>query len=418
MNKHCLYCLLILSLCEAVPAQIPHSEESFAIQNATLHLGNGKTIPNGLIGVRNGKISEIIDFSIPQTTFPEYPTLLDAQGMHVYPGFILLNSTLGLSEVDAVRATLDFKENELFSPEVRAGVAFNAEAVIPGTVRRNGVLIVQSTPRGKFVAGQSSVLALNNRPYTQATLRISSGLHIYWPSYPAPSSEKEREGQLSARLERIRKLENFLNAAKGADAPFLQQQVWFNLVTGELPLFVHADGTREIWEALTFFERFRLPRIVLVGALGGESLIPLFKRLNVGIVMERIYELPPGYSHSLNYRSSLLKKYLAADLCVALDYSGDMEAMGSRNLPFTAGYLMGEGLDRETVLTLLTINPARLLGLEKQIGSLEVGKQASFFLSKGDALEIIGNQVERAWIAGEEIPLETRQERLYKTFCR
>jgi imidazolonepropionase-like amidohydrolase len=415
-SKYSLFALVLASVFSSLSAQTGSGD--FAIQNATLHLGNGKVIQRGILGVRNGRISEITDLSVPQTTFPDYPTVLEAEGMHVYPGFILMNNTLGLSEVDAVRATLDFRENELFSPEVKAGVAFNAEAVIPGTVRRNGVLFVQSTPRGKFVAGQSSVIALNNKPYTEATVLLSSGLHIYWPSFPSPTVEKEKEPLLAARNERIQKLENLLNAARGSQKSFLQQKVWTALLNGDLPLYIHTDGARETWEALQFSERFSIPKLVLVGALGGEKLIPLLKRLNVGIVMERIYELPPGYSHSLNFRAGLLKKYLDAGLNVVIDYSGDMEAMGSRNLPFTAGYLIGEGLSPETVLTLLTLNPARLLGIDKKLGSLETGKEASFFLSKGNALEITGNEVERAWVSGEEILLETRQEQLYKSFCR
>jgi imidazolonepropionase-like amidohydrolase len=93
-----------------------------------------------------------------------------------------------------------------------------------------------------------------------------------------------------------------------------------------------------------------------------------------------------------------------------------MEAMGSRNLPFTAGTAVAYGLDYENAIRSLTLNPAEILGIDKTLGSIEQGKEATFFVSEGDALNTIKNNVQYIFIKGEEINLENHQSKLYKKY--
>jgi imidazolonepropionase-like amidohydrolase len=95
-----------------------------------------------------------------------------------------------------------------------------------------------------------------------------------------------------------------------------------------------------------------------------------------------------------------------------------MEAMGGRNLGFMAGTLKRVGFEEKDILPFITLNPARILGLDQHIGSLEVGKEASFFACQGSPLEALNFNMIKLWSQGIEIPLKGRQETLKDEFDR
>ena len=92
--------------------------------------------------------------------------------------------------------------------------------------------------------------------------------------------------------------------------------------------------------------------------------------------------------------------------------------MNTRNLPFLAGTCAAYGLDKEEALKLITSNTAKILGIDAQCGTLEQGKDATLFISEGDALDMRTNKLTNAFIQGRTISLETHQTKLndrYKT---
>jgi len=101
---------------------------------------------------------------------------------------------------------------------------------------------------------------------------------------------------------------------------------------------------------------------------------------------------------------------------VSIDVSGRMERMYTRNLPFYAGSFAAYGMDKEEALKLITSNPSKILGIDNRLGTLTVGKDATLFLSLGDALDMRTNQIYKAWIEGREISLETHQTELWKRY--
>ncbi len=93
-----------------------------------------------------------------------------------------------------------------------------------------------------------------------------------------------------------------------------------------------------------------------------------------------------------------------------------MEAMGQRNLPFSAGTAVAYGLPYEEAIAALTLNTAKMLGIDQETGSLEVGKEATFFISKGDALDMRGNNVKFAFIQGHAVDLDNHQKALDRKY--
>ena len=95
-----------------------------------------------------------------------------------------------------------------------------------------------------------------------------------------------------------------------------------------------------------------------------------------------------------------------------------MEAMNSRNLPFLAGTAVAYGLPYEEAVKGLTLNAAKILGMDQQYGSIEVGKSATFFLSTGDALDMKTNQLTHIFIDGRNVTVRNKQYDLYMKYKR
>ena len=111
-----------------------------------------------------------------------------------------------------------------------------------------------------------------------------------------------------------------------------------------------------------------------------------------------------------------MPKLLAESGVIVGIQTGDAANFQTRNLPFYAGQIAGQGLDKEEALKLITSNTAKILGIDANYGTLEVGKSATLFISEGDALDMKTNQLTHAFIDGRMISLETHQTKLYKRY--
>jgi imidazolonepropionase-like amidohydrolase len=171
-------------------------------------------------------------------------------------------------------------------------------------------------------------------------------------------------------------------------------------------------------EAVQFAKKMGIRRVVLVGGTEAWLIAGFLKEHQVPVLLNRVHDLPPYEDSDVDHFYKQAALLFRAGVLVGLQYAGDMEAMGSRNLGFTAGTAAAYGLAPEEALQLITLNNARILGIDKQTGSLEVGKDATLFISRGDALDMRSNQIERAFIQGRDITLESKQTRLYHIYSK
>jgi imidazolonepropionase-like amidohydrolase len=114
----------------------------------------------------------------------------------------------------------------------------------------------------------------------------------------------------------------------------------------------------------------------------------------------------------------LAKRLNEAGVLFCFQNAGDMEAMNSRNLPFLAGTAVGYGLPYEAAVKALTLDAAKILKIDAQYGSVELGKSATFFISEGDALDMKTNNIVRAFIDGRDITIRNKQVDLYEKYQR
>ncbi|WP_317126795.1 amidohydrolase family protein [Nonlabens ponticola] len=423
--KNILYIVLAMLGTTALAQQMPAAPQTgaYTIMNGTAHIGNGEVIENSVIVIENGKVTAIAD----ATTVRMAPKgeVIDATGMHVYPGFIAANTTLGLVEVDAVNASDDQRELGVFNPHIRSIIAYNAESRVVETMRPNGILIAQTVPRGGRISGQSSVVQLDAWNWEDAAVRMDDGIHVNWPASFRRSGSWPNYGPIEPSKdydEDIEALRDFMRQAvayKSTDNPAdkdLKMEAMRRVLDGNANLYMHVSGEKAIVDVLAFAKANNVKNLVLVGARGAQEIAGDIAAAGVPVLAGRVHNLPAREDADFDMPYKFPKILADAGVTVALENSGSMERHQVRNVPFYAGTLTGHGVDAEQALMMITLNPAKILGIDADYGSLEEGKSATLFISQGNALDMRTNKLTRAFIDGRDISLDTRQKDLYERY--
>ena len=415
---------LMLGASSAWAQPTPGAEQSrsLLILGATAHLGTGDVLEDCAVGFRDGKI-DYVGRSF-QVNRQNYDDIVDATGQHLYPGFIVTNTTLGLQEIGAVRATQDQYEVGTFRPNVRSVIAFNTDSEIPPTVRTNGVLMGQITPRGGVVSGSSGVVHFDGWNWEDAAMVMVDGIHLNWPS---THHRHRSDGKVDIQRRKTydqqkHEIERFFGEAQAyAASPRgsvtdVRHEGMRGLFDGSLCLYVHTNDARAITEAIHFKRDLGIERMAIVGGYDAYLVADLLRENDVAVMLQSVHSLPRFADDDVDLPFKLPKLLMDEGLTVALQVDKRMTEMNSRNLPFYAGTARAYGLTEEQAIQALTRNPARILGIDDQVGTLERGKVATMFLSEGDALDMRTNSLTHAWIEGRDIDLDNRQRQLYRKF--
>lgn len=415
--------LLLLSLMPAALAVVPtpaaDQSQPIAIVGAVIHTGDGRVIGDGVITFEDGMITAVgaADTGIDTRDH----LIIDVQGRHVYPGFVLPNTSLGLLEVNAVRATNDVVEEGDINASVRSAIAYNTDSEIIPTNRFNGILTAQITPEGGLISGSSSVMKLDGWNWEDAMLAADVGLHLHWPSYVRRRYNSET-GQVETvdnenyqgQTQLLHSL--FQNAIAYTGAPLnLNLQAMQPLFNGTAKLFIHADQAREILSAIRFARSYGIEDIVLVGGQDALQVRDFLLAESVPVIYEQVHALPSQEWYDVD--APFKTPFLLHEAGIKVGIGGGGASIDTqRNLPFFAGTAAAYGLDRETALSLVTRNNAEILGVDDRVGTLEAGKDATLFISEGDALDMRTSKVIGAYIQGRDIDLFGTQQELYERF--
>lgn len=422
--KHTLLTVFAFGMIGLQAQQTPGDKqiETVSITGATLHLGNGAVIEKGTIVFSDGILMEIGSADEIQVS----GNVIDATGKHVYPGFILANSSLGLGEIDAVRATRDFDELGTFLPHVRSLIAYNAESKVVESMRPNGILIAQATPRGGRISGTSSIVQLDAWNWEDAAIKTDDGIHMNWPntyqtkyfsfgSVRISGANDDYQKQLAELKDYLSQARAYgkVSSPKERHLPFEAMQ---GIFSGDARFYIHVKREKEIRDALDLLEEFEIENAVLVGGHEAYKVMDRIKEHNIPVIVSKVHSLPLQEDDDYDRPYKNAAELSRNGILVALENSGQMERMNGRNLPFYAGTVSSFGLNDEEALSLITLNPAKILGIDDRYGSLEKGKSATLFISEGNPLDMRTNELSRAFIDGREINLETHQTKLWKRY--
>ena len=412
--------VLLAAFAKTAAAQIipaPPQPGPIAIVGATAHIGDGTAVEDAVVAFADG----LITYAGPRAGAPDLAghTVVEAAGKDVYPGFIAMDTKLGIIEVDAVRSTNDTREVGYFNPNARALIAFNSDSEILPTVRNLGVLIAEVSPDGGGLAGQSSAMYLDGWNWDRSAVGEDVGMHLHWPSayratgwWAEPGGIKKNDDY----ADDVEKLEAYFTEAKAfqserdgggaVDNPRFRSMA--RLFAGEQKLFVHATYPREIEDAVLFGERHGLG-VVLVDARDAYLVKSFLREREVPVVCGPVHALPQRSDDLVSQPFETPAELHAAGVPIAFSLSGAWE---QRRVPYHAGHAVGFGLDYEEAVRGLTLSPATMLGIEDKVGSLTAGKHATLFVSQGDALDMRTAVVEEAYIQGRAIDLSSRQTKL------
>lgn len=399
----------------------PAQNDAITLVGATAHLGNGEVIENSLVMFREGKLTFV---GSADTKIAYQGKVMKADGKHIYPGFIAPAKSLGLIEINAVRASNDQDDIGEFIPHVRSLIAYNAESQVVESMRPNGILIGQTTPQGGTISGTSSIVQFDAWNWEDAVIKEDDGIHLHWPSSFRRGRwwlGEPRGFQPNKDYQKdITEIKTFLaNAkaygngeAKEINQAFAAMQGVFD---GSQRLYVYAHAEREIIDAVTLTKAAGAEHVVLIGGYQADKVTNLLKKHEVPVLVRQTHTLPLMEDHEYDLPYKLPKLLADAGVLVGLQ-NADASNFQTRNLPFYAGQLVGQGMGKEEALQLITGNTAKILGIDDAYGTLEVGKSATLFVSEGDALDMAGNQLTHAFIDGREISLETHQTELWKRY--
>lgn len=423
-NQHFLGLTLVGALVSGVVAsdQIPAFAPgaSVVLQDATIHAADGKTIERGTLLIVDGKIASIsTEFRPP----PADALVQDCTGRHIYPGLVDAGSQLGLTEINAVRATRDAAETGQVNPNARVQVAVNPDSELIPTTRSNGILISHIMPEGGLFSGTSAVIMLDGWTWEEMTLVASAGVVMNWPNMYVSRSrdnpEDERR-QLAARDRQLREIdETFDDARAYARASVsgsttrstnfdARWEAMRPVLDRSLPLFIRAEEMSQINAAVAFSKRQQV-RCVIVGGRDADRCADLLKSMDVPVIVTGTHRLPGNPDDAYDSVYALPAKLKAAGVRFAICSNGWTSLL--RNLPYQAASAIAFDLSREDALNSITLWPAQILGIDAKVGSIEVGKDATLIITDGDILEI-PTHVERAYIQGREVDLNDRHKML------
>ncbi|MEM6321005.1 MAG: amidohydrolase family protein [Bacteroidota bacterium] len=404
------------------PVPAPAQSTPILLEGGTAHLGNGEVIQNSLIGFADGKLTVVqsADGAFDKSSFK----VVNIAGKHVYPSFILPNSQMGLVEVSSVRAMSDARERGTMNPNIRSAISYNTDSEFIPTMRFNGILLAESAPIGGVISGTSSVMEMEGWNWEDAAHTLDKGLHVNWPSrisrrfdfatFTVKESTNKKYG------EEVNALKDFFTAASryGSEkekVTNLKMEAMQGLFDGSKVLMLHVGGAKEIVEAVKFAQAQDIQKITVVTSSDALYVADFLATNKIPVVLPPTQRVPQRTNIAIDLPYELPHLLTQKGVMVSLSNEGKM-AGNARNLPFFAGTAVAYGMDKEEALKTITSNTAEALGIADRVGTLTVGKDATLFVSEGDALDYNGNILNLAFISGKEVTLSGRQQELYERF--
>jgi imidazolonepropionase-like amidohydrolase len=431
------------------PAAGEHKMSAAAAPNETIALKGGKlltithgVIENGVVVMQNGRITAIGGAG---TAIPSSAKVIDVTGMTVYPGLIDSETHLGLTEISADRMTNDELEaSDEIMPHMHVYDAFHAETALIPVTRINGVTNAIVAPGGgdtlpgqdSFIqlAGASATEMLTVRDiamplnFTGAQRRNQSFESAKYPFTRMGMATQLRQAFIDAQdydqkliaydkkksaggdeKDKDAKDKDGKEKEKGPGTPpkrDLKLEALLPYLHGKKPVVLAVEQPNDLLTALDLANEFHL-KVILNHVTHSASLLDKIAATGLPVIVGPIYEQPKDderYDAVFSMPAQLAKRGVKIAFA-------SYDAHNSRNLPYAAGYAVAFGLPPEEALKALTINPAQIWGVDKDLGSLEVGKMANIAVANGDPLDV-KTDVKHVFIQGQEIPLVNKQTEL------
>jgi imidazolonepropionase-like amidohydrolase len=427
--------LVIMALAGPIVRKLTHNSvvsaqqaaNVYAIRNAKIVTGAGAAIERGTVLIRDGKIAEVG----ARVTVPGNAKVIDATGLSVYPGLIDCGTSIGLTEIGSIQETRDTTELGDFNPHMRAIVAVQPHTELIPVSRANGVTTAITRPSGRLVSGQAALINLDGWTWQEMTVKAPAAMAMEYPRAPrgrgagfiqaeaGANIAQLRERQLAALRQKLEDAQAYAKAkdARAADRSLPARPVdhvleaLIPVVKGEMPVLMVANAEREIKGAIEIADKYKL-KMIISGAEDAWKVSAQLKEKNIPVIIGPVTDLPNNEDDDYDINFSHAGKLSKAGVRFAFQTNN---AAYVRNLPYQAGTSAAFGLPKDEALKAVTIYPAQIFGVDKLIGSVEVGKMANLIVTDGDPLEF-KTSVKHMFINGKPVDLSSRHTKLYDKF--
>lgn len=403
--------------------------ENIAIVGGKVHTMTSQgVIENGTVLLSDGRIDAVL----VEGEVPKGYRVIDAGGKVVTPGFIGSLTSLGLLEVSSssgvVDASIEHSPISTTGAALDVKYAINPDSSLIAVTRLEGITSAATTMnRSDYLfGGQGAVITLEGHRLDGEGLNanasenksgqtpvLKSGAFM---TVDAGSDGAEISGGSRASLWVM--LDKLFDEAKQASDNLSPEKSWYGMnsrldvaalkkvVAGEIPLFMRADRAADIRQVIGFKDRHPSINVVLVHGVEAWRVAKELANANIPVIIDPEYNLPGGFDQmgaTLTNAARLHK----AGVAVAIG----MDTHNIRLAAQHAGNAVANGLPHEAGLASLTSVPAKILGLEKELGSLRKGARADVVIWSGDPLQVT-EAAESVFIGGEAIEMESRQTKL------
>ena len=427
------YLVPLLLLFAALPASAQGAQYraqtgTFALTDCRIETVTRGVIERGTVVIEDGRITGVGTASAPAGAIS-----VPCDGGTVYPGMIDAGTQLGLVEVGSVEETQDTDEVGDVTPQMRALTAVNPSTIHVPITRVSGVTTTLSVPEGAMMPGTAALVNLHG--YTPEQMAAGfEGVVLNFPLSGRRGRFDRREQ--SAIDEAAKKAMEALNEVweqamlyaridsaragrAGAQMPYQPEMAaLLPVVRGEQALLVEANAAADIVKAIEWLDGKGV-RAILTGAAEGWRVADRIAEAGLSVITGPVTGLPTRTSD--RYDRTYQNAALMAQAGIRVALRTDDRMQNYRNLPFHAGFAVAYGqevgFDRQAALEAVTINPARILGVDDRLGSIEVGKSATLFIADGDPFEP-ATSITAVFIDGYQIPLVSRQTELFDEYLR
>jgi hypothetical protein len=415
----------LIQVAAQVPAVAPVQKKPVMLVGGTIHTGTGNVIENGTLTFAAGKITAIGKSSEIQVDKSGFE-VIDVSGKQIYPGLIFPNTSVGLVEIGSgVEVATDNRELGDLNPNVRSIVAYNTDSHVIPVLRSNGILLAQIVPTGTLLPGTSSVVQFDAWNWEDAAYKIDNGIQLGWPRKSmggrgaggfAAAAPASGTSTYDKNVEALEKIFTDAIAYAAVEKPIdqnLRLEALRGLFDGTKTMYISSPEPKGIIAAISFGKRYGVKKMVLTGADESAWAVKDFlKENNIPVLLANPLSLPKYDYSDTRLPFKLAAMFKNEGILVGLTYSA--QAYG--NLPFAAGQTVAYGLTKEEALQTVTLNTAKILGIDDKTGSLEVGKDANIVVSTGDILDMATNNIELAFITGRNISLDNKHKQLSRRF--
>ncbi|WP_281301227.1 MULTISPECIES: amidohydrolase family protein [unclassified Iodidimonas] len=384
--------------------------QSIAITGGTIHsMGPAGLIEDGTLLLKDGVIEAVGDSAL---AVPDGYRVIKAEGRPVTPGIFAAFTQIGLVEVGAVEDTRDgsVSGDVPFHAAFDVSYAINPASSLVPVTRIEGITRAAVTASGgdHVLAGQGVLIHLGEG--MDLVTRPRAFMTAYLGADGGDKAGNSRAGAVIWLVNALKDANRYAKAPNPSEwagvVSALDAEALAPVVRGDQKLLIHASRAGDLLQVIRLKKDMPKLDLAIVGAAEGWMLADQLAAAKIPVIMQPFDNLPSDFSH-LAATQKNAARLTQAGVLVAIGDTG-ADSHNARLVLQYAGNAVANGMDWADALASITINPARLYGVEKELGSLEPGKRADVVIWDGDPLEVMSSP-DAVFIDGDEIELVSRQ---------